>query len=74
MSWLSNYFSREKEIARLRNENEGLHRELRDANRCLDVVNTNLLIVAEIIHDTVDGDDEGNIVEWSEDREFSGND
>lgn len=64
MSWLSNYFSREKVIAELRNENERLHAEIRDANKCLDIVNSNLLIVAEIIHDTVDGDDEGNIMEW----------
>ena len=74
MNWLSNYFLREKEIARLRNENEGLYRELRDANRCLDAVNTNLLIVAEIIRDTTEGDEEGRIMEWVEDREFSGND
>ena len=69
MSWLSNYFSREKLIAELRNENERLHGELRETNRCLEVINGNLLIIGQVIHDSTEGDEDGALLEYDITRE-----
>jgi cell division protein FtsB len=70
MNWLSQYLGREKEIARLQEENvkqrleiARLHDELKYTDEWTRIINGNLRVIAEIALESVEGDKDGCIHE-----------
>jgi hypothetical protein len=64
MNWLAQYLGREKEIARLQEENakqqreiERLHYELKYIDEWTRIINGNLRVIAEIALESVYGDE-----------------
>jgi cell division protein FtsB len=71
MNWLSQYLGREKEIARLQEENakhrreiERLHDELKCTDQVIRIVNGNLRTIAEMAIESANGDEDGFVHEY----------